>query len=209
MDGSIPQKIKLLIICEGKNTEPSYFKQFRYPATIETIDIEGTGYNTVSLVEYAEKRKQEAKYQHHKVWCVFDADPKAHDPNQLVHFNNAIKKAEALGFNVAYSHQAFEYWLILHFEDHQGGPMHRDLYAAKINKYLKAIDSKVVYDKDRKEVSESFFNIMLAADPKTHESRQVLALKRAKKIYSQYDHQNPAKEESSTTVFKLVWELFE
>jgi hypothetical protein len=35
MDGSIPQKIKLLIICEGKNTEPSYFKQFRYPATIE------------------------------------------------------------------------------------------------------------------------------------------------------------------------------
>ncbi len=207
IEGTILQKIKLLIVCEGKNTEPSYFKQFRYPATIETIDIEGTGYNTVSLVEYAEKRKKESKYLKHKVWCVFDADPKPHDPNQLVHFNNAIKKAEALGYHVAYSHQAFEYWLILHFEDHQGGSMHRDLYREKINKYLKAINPKVVYDKDRKEISESFFNIMLAIDPKTKESRQQLALKRAKKIYDSYDHQNPADEESSTTVFKLVWEL--
>jgi hypothetical protein len=48
---------------------------------------------------------------------------------------------------------------------------------------------------------------MIATDPKTKESRQQLALKRAKKIYDGYDHQNPAKEESSTTVFKLVWEL--
>jgi hypothetical protein len=39
---------------------------------------------------------------------------------------------------------------------------------------------------------------------KTHEE---LAINRAKKIYDSYDHKNPVKEESSTTVFMLVEEL--
>ena len=36
-------------------------------------------------------------------------------------FNNAITIAESNNLGVAYSNQAFEYWIILHFDDHQGG----------------------------------------------------------------------------------------
>ncbi|MGN6417310.1 MAG: RloB domain-containing protein [Pseudobacter sp.] len=32
---------------------------------------------------------------------------------------------------IAYSNQAFEYWLILHFEDHQGGKIDRNDYHKK------------------------------------------------------------------------------
>lgn len=204
---SIPQKEKLLIVCEGRNTEPSYFRQFRYStAKIESIKIIGEGYNTLSLVERAEELKNK-KYPDYEVWCVFDADPKPDNPQQLINFTNAVNKAEALGYGVAYSHQAFEYWLILHFEDHQGGSMDRALYYKKINDYLSAINPKVEYDKDSKLITEGFFTILLATDPKTGKPRQQLAIERAMKIYERYDHVNPANEESSTTVFRLVKKL--
>ncbi len=204
---TIFQREKILIVCEGTNTEPSYFRQFHLPnAVIEKMEVVGTGYNTLSLVEFAEKLKN-SKYPDYEVWCVFDADPKPGNPQQLVNFTNAIKKAEALGYNVAYSNQAFEYWLILHFEDHQGTPMHRDLYYNKINKHIKLINKKAIYDKNSKTVTEDIFNILLGIDNKTKKSRQTLAIERASKIYNGHDHKNPEKEESSTTVFKLVVKL--
>lgn len=54
-----------------------------------------------------------------EIWCVFDADPKPSNPSQIMNFNSAIMLAEKQKFFVAYSHQAFEYWLLLHMDDHQ------------------------------------------------------------------------------------------
>ena len=118
----MPTKLErptILIVCEGENTEPSYFSQFKLStATIKAI---GEGYNTVSLVNRALKLSKEKSYD--QVWCVFDKDDFS-----VNNFNNAITLSEANNFGVAYSNQAFEYWLILHFDDHQGGGMHRDDY---------------------------------------------------------------------------------
>lgn len=45
---ALTEKLSILIVCEGENTEPSYFNQFRITsAKVEPI---GEGYNTVSLV---------------------------------------------------------------------------------------------------------------------------------------------------------------
>ncbi len=41
-------KPSILIVCEGENTEPSYFNQFRI--TSAKVKSVGEGYNTVSLV---------------------------------------------------------------------------------------------------------------------------------------------------------------
>ena len=206
-DAARLQREKILIVCEGKNTEPSYFRQFHSSTTtIETVEIVGEGYNTLSLVERAEYLKNN-KYPDYQVWCVFDADPKPDNPQQLVNFNNAIKKAESLGYYLAYSNQAFEYWLILHFEDHQGSAMDRKLYYDKINKYLTSINHKAYYDKDSKMINERIFNVLLGIDMKTGKTRQQIAIERAKKIYDRYNHTNPASEESSTTVYKLVNKL--
>jgi hypothetical protein len=95
-------------------------------------------------------------------------------------------------------------------EDHQGGAMQRDLYSSKINSYLNQFN--IIYD-ESKIISQAFFDkleTIVYTDRKGNTySRIQMACKRAEKIYDKLDHKNPGKEESSTTVFKLVNELLE
>lgn len=191
------EKPVILIVCEGQNTEKSYFDQFRL--TSARLITLGKGYNTVSLVNEALRLSHEKTYD--KVWCVFDKDDfSAND------FNSAIQIATANGFGVAYSNQAFEYWLILHFEDHQGGPLPRTDYGDKLNGYINSLGANYEADTSKR-VSEELFELLEAPDPKTGTVRRILAISRAKKIYAKYNHASPATEESSTTVFALVEEI--
>lgn len=195
-------KPTILIVCEGENTEPSYFRQFKLStATIKPV---GEGYNTISLVKRAIHLAKENSYD--QVWCVFDADPKPDNPNQTKNFNDAINLADKNGFGIAYSNQAFEYWLILHLDDHQGGAMNRSDYNDKINQLLKPFG--LTYEgENSKIVTDEIFEVLDGIDEKTNKERKRLAILRAEKIYNRLDHSNPAKEESSTTVFRLVEEL--
>jgi hypothetical protein len=191
------QRERMLIVCEGINTEPSYFEKFRLSSA--TIKPVGEGFNTVSLVKRAQKLKDKDNYD--QVWCVFDKDD---FPDK--DFNDAIKLAKKLGFGVACSNQAFEYWLILHFEDHQGAALHRDHYGDKLNAYLNPLESH--YDATgSKAITEDIFDHLMARDPKTGKPRVELAVKRAKRNDDHFDHRNPAAEESSTLVYKLVQEI--
>jgi len=191
------EKPTILIVCEGKNTEPSYFRKFKLStATIKAI---GEGYNTISLVNRASQLSNENKYD--QVWCVFDKDDFS-----LEDFNNAIDIAEAQNFKVAYSNQAFEYWMILHLEDHQGGGMHRDDYDKKLNYLLKPFGIK--YDgQGSKIITEEIFDILEGIDENTNKERVEIAIKRAKRNLKNHEDVSPALAESSTTVFKLVNEL--
>lgn len=190
------EKPTILIVCEGENTEPSYFRQFRLSSA--TIKAVGEGYNTISLVSRAQQLSKEQDYD--QVWCVFDKDD-FHDND----FNNAIAMAQSMEFGVAYSNQAFEYWIILHFEDHQGGGMHRSAYENKINGYLKPLG--VQFDGNSKMITEEIFSILEEVDPKAQTPRIELAISRAKRIYDSLTHHSPAKEESSTAVYLLVEEI--
>ncbi len=193
--------LRLLIISEGVNTEVSYFRQFEQP-TIRVKAV-GTGYNTISLVRRAEQIRvdEAAKGRHYdQVWCVFDKDDFA-----VQDFNEAVRLAEHLfgKGRVAYSNQAFEYWLLLHFLDHQGGAMHRRQYDARLNECLAPYS--VRYEGgDSKLIGSDFFELLLSIDPKTEKPRIRQAIERAERVYEQYSHSSPGHEESSTTVFRLV-----
>jgi hypothetical protein len=192
-------KPAILIVCEGENTEPSYFSRFRLSSA--RIYPVGEGYNTVSLVNRAIALKESFADNYDQVWCVFDKDDySAND------FNQAIAIASANGFGVAYSNQAFEYWLILHFEDHQGGGCHRYDYEEKINGYMLPLGIRF-NGNGRKIVDASIFRLLMGFDLHTGRQRVSLAIERAKRNYAKLDHRSPATEESSTTVFKLVEEL--
>lgn len=175
-----PQKDKkptILIVCEGKNTEPSYFRKFKL-STI-TVEAIGEGYNTISLVERAGQLAQNKDYD--QIWCVFDKDD-----FPVSDFNNAIAIAEAQNFKVAYSNQAFEYWIILHLEDHQGGGMHRDDYDEKINALLKPFG--VSYDgKGSKIITEEIFEILDGIDEKVNKDRAEIAIARATRNLDNHD----------------------
>ena len=201
-EAKILEKPTILIVCEGENTEPSYFRQFKLSSA--TIKPVGEGYNTISLVKRAVQLSKEKSYD--QVWCVFDADPKPDNPKQARNFNDAVILAERKGFGVAYSNQAFEYWIIIHFDDHQGGGMNRSDYNNKINQLLKPFG--LTYDGEgNKIITEEIFEVIEGIDTKTKKERKRLAISRAERNYDLFDHTNIANEESSTTVFRLVTEL--
>lgn len=191
------EKPTILIVCEGENTEPSYFRQFRLStATVKAI---GEGYNTVSLVNRGVQLASKRRYD--QVWCVFDKDDFS-----INDFNNAIQIAKANNFGIAYSNQAFEYWVILHFDDHQGGGMDRNDYDKKINNLLKPF--KLTYDgKGSKVITEEIFELMDSTDETINKNRKDIAIERAKRNLKNHGINNPALAESSTTVYKLVEEL--
>ena len=101
----------ILIVCEGEKTEPNYFRSFNLPSA---PIIEGTGKNTLSLVEEAieirDKKQKELNREVDSTWCVFDKDSFPDD-----NFTNAIDKARANKVQVAYSNESFELWYLLHY----------------------------------------------------------------------------------------------
>lgn len=184
-------KKRILVVGEGVNTEPSYFKQFREPG-LQVVAV-GMGESTRKLVNDIERvqTEQENKigFKFDEVWAVFDKD-------SFTDFEEAIAEARAKGYNVAYSNQAIEYWFILHFRDHQGSALPRTEYAKVLNKLLDEGNAGFHYNPDAKEVSEEMFDFMY---------KQIqFAFDRASRIYhSKFANGNPT-EESVTTVFQLV-----
>lgn len=197
-----PEGQRILIVCEGLNTEPDYFRQFRQHfrlSAAEIVEVGGAG-DTIRVVERAKRENKEGRFD--QTWVVFDKDDFPSD-----YFDNAIHMADASGFGLAYSNQAFEYWLLLHFENHQGGAMHRNQYADKLNEYIKPLGARFD-EKGSKSISSAFFRILMGKDEKMGETRLDLAIKRAEKVLAFHaDKSSPAHAESSTTVFLLAREL--
>ena len=181
-------KQSFLIVCEGEKTEPDYFKAFRMTAA--TVKAVGQAMNTMTLVNKAISIREAdrlKKREYDQCWVVVDKDDfPASD------FNQAIQLAEKNGFRVAYSNQAFEYWFLLHYNLYTG-PIHRNQYKDMLTKL-----TGLQYNK-----TEGFgavmYNLLLA--------RQQQAIKSAEAVLAEISHGNPAEEESSTTVHKLVIEL--
>src|SRR5882762_5965439 len=109
-------RIYFLIICEGEKTEPNYFKGLKRnlpKGTVAVADmtIEGTGRNTLSLVDFTIKYRKNSIQQFDRIWAVFDRDSFTEEQ-----FNNAITRAENHDINCAWSNEAFELWFLLHFQ---------------------------------------------------------------------------------------------
>lgn len=126
---------RILIVCEGKKTEPNYFRAFKalLPTHVVELDIQGEGFNTLSLVEQAQKVRSDrasGDYPFDQVWVVFDRD--SFEPDD---FDNAIHKATADKIECAWSNEAFELWYILHFEYRTTG-MSREEYKGKLTALL-------------------------------------------------------------------------
>lgn len=182
----------VLILCEGEKTEPNYFREFPFNKGKYFVKVEGEGSNTVSLVEDAVNRKNEAiksKTPYHKIWCVFDKD----DFDDK--FNVAIELARKNGIECAYSNESFELWYVLHYEYSQSA-LKRDAYCHKLTTLLQA-EGRGKYKKNRDDI----YKIL--------ESKQSVALRNAKKLLSDVHAKGltPVQMNPCTTVCRLVEEL--
>ena len=76
-------KERILIFCEGKNTEPEYFKAFKLvTATVKTIHVNQG--DALSIIEEAIVQKEFCE-DYDQYWLVFDKDETKDD-----RFNKAI-----------------------------------------------------------------------------------------------------------------------
>ena len=114
---------RILIVCEGRVTEPEYIDVVRVGERINLIQIivDAEGGTPKTLVDRAvEEKKKNARNEfgrYDEVWCVFDVDEHPLIPE-------AKEKAAANGIKVALSNPCFELWLILHFVYHSA-PLNR------------------------------------------------------------------------------------
>jgi hypothetical protein len=111
---------RILILCEGKLTEPTYFSHWRDLLRNSLLDITIDRRSGVpkTLVERAAERKRAAGSEarrrrddnllYDEIWCVFDVDehPRLDEARVQAHDND---------IRVAISNPCFELWLILHF----------------------------------------------------------------------------------------------
>lgn len=201
----IPKRKYFLIVCEGEKTEPNYFESLKQdlPKGVLTscrIDIEGTGRNTISLVQESEKIKErlesETSLVIDKIWVVFDRD--SFEPNN---FNDAINycKLSKPEIGCAWTNEAFELWYLLHFH-YYNTPINRKRYQKLIEGNLQPkIGQGYKYKKNSTEmygILKENGNIELAIKFATK-------LERNFKGQHNYSNQNPC-----TKVHHLVAELF-
>lgn len=64
------RKVRFLIVCEGKKTEPHYFEALvkDYTSTVRDVSIEGEGRATVALVERTQEIKQTLERQNSMIF---------------------------------------------------------------------------------------------------------------------------------------------
>jgi hypothetical protein len=108
---------RFALLCEGKNTEPAYFRALKAIFIDVLIDIkEAVGVpmtiaeQSVQLVAGGKRRRRDSYEEHDEVWAVFDRDQ--HEP-----YDEAVGLCNNKGVKVARSNPCFELWLILHLSE--------------------------------------------------------------------------------------------
>lgn len=145
-----PPRRRLLVVCEGRRTEPDYIRGFERHVRNATVEIEipGERGDPKKVVEIAKERTSEARaaarrsrdafLDFDEVWCVFDRDdhPRFHD---------ACTMARDNGFELAISNPCVELWLLLHFRE-SPGMRHRDELHRMLREFLPDYDKRLDFD---------------------------------------------------------------
>lgn len=112
------KKRTILIVGEGRETEPNYFHGLKreqsvmdhYALTIK----KGNGRSRVQIVQEAVDKKKSCGQTFDEVWCVFDTESLA-STDARQDYNDALQLARRNGIEVAVSNPSFEVWLLAHF----------------------------------------------------------------------------------------------
>ena len=119
-------KDRILIVCEGSETEPNYFnhllRQLRLSSAKVLVVGKECGAAPVSVVDYAiDEIRQAVKNNnpYDQVWCVCDVEIREHHSlnkayDMVATYQSPKKCSTALRMTL--TNPFFEFWYILHFE---------------------------------------------------------------------------------------------
>jgi hypothetical protein len=131
----------ILIVCEGKKTEPLYFKGIRdyKKRTTITIKIQDAGRtDPASIVERTIDERQNLKDDDRwrsgdSAWAVFDGDE--HMERDIKNWRKALLLAEKQKINLAITNPSFEFWYLIHYQD-AFGQMNANAASKKLQKHI-------------------------------------------------------------------------
>lgn len=193
---------RYLIVSEGKKTEPNYFNGLKLKLKVREHDrliyqnvpllkVEGTGFNTISLVEKTQELVRSSKLEFENVYCVFDRDSFSKDD-----FNSAIQKCIKLNFIPLWSNECFELWFLLHFCAINSA-LSRGMIYDKLDRIFKEKRiNKEGYEKN----NENIYNILVKYGDQSKAIANAKALDCC--LDSKYADQNPL-----TKVYLLIESL--
>jgi hypothetical protein len=177
---NLPLRESFIIFCEGE-TEVGYFSSFEKRARFTS------GGNALKVVENAVafKNANEKKYDHY--WVVFDKDETTDQ-----HFTQAIQLAETNDIRAAWSNQAFECWIVMHYREFKH-TCHRNEYEILLKQYIPGYNT-------REKGEEQGRKLHLLTVPLLPG-----AIERAKNGYASFDKALPAaQKQTSTLIYELV-----
>lgn len=195
-----------LIVCEGEKTEPNYFESLKLSLPkgvleLTSIDIDGTGRNTMSIIQEAVKlrKRYEDKYLRSidRVWAVFDRDS-----FPASNFNNAINKGENSKpkVNCAWTNEAFELWYLLHF-NYYNTAIPREHYQKLIEKEINNVSGRTDFRYEKN--STTMFELL------NKYGCQERAIQNSEKLEALYFDRSYADHNPCTKVHILIKELIE
>lgn len=120
---------RILIVCEGKETEPNYFSSFPKMDNVSVVTTGGKGSPSQVVKKALELRDKAKQSPYDAVWAVFDKD-------NFTDFKTAIDTAQGKQIGCAWSNEAFELWFIYHFENPTSAISRND-YGSKIEAHVK------------------------------------------------------------------------
>ena len=190
--------VRFLIVCEGKKTEPNYFKNLvsNNYSEVREEHIAGEGQSTCALVKRAQSLREELERKHglkfDRVWVVFDKD-------DFKDFNEAISLSDEYGFGCAWSNEAFELWYLLHFV-FLDTAINRASYITKLEENIRKHDGYGTYRYEKN--SPNIYQII------TGLGEEALAKRYSARLREKYGDDKDFKTHSPcTTVDFLVDEL--
>lgn len=138
----------VLIVCEGRKTEPNYFTSLRNERKLSSVEVEicgdKCGSAPISVVNCALQKKEEVSISpvqlpYDSIWCVCDVEaPKRHES-----LFRARDKARSNNINFILTNPCFEYWYLLHFKK-----VSRFMNNSEVKKILKKKENLPNYKKN-------------------------------------------------------------
>jgi hypothetical protein len=132
---SRPRKTTVLIVCEGKETEPNYFDGLKRDEPTRrhfAITIKrGKGGSRHQIAQFAVERKNDPSADYDQVWCVMDVE----GPETQEAMQQALSLLNSNSITPAISNPAFEVWMLAHFEKTGSMFLNCDAVIARLNKH--------------------------------------------------------------------------
>lgn len=196
-----------LIVTEGTKTEPIYFKKIidivnnNLPKDSRLkCEICGMGKNTISLVDsvlnlqyFIDKKIGSKIILYEKIFVVFDRDSFSKQ-----NFNRAINLCKKNDYIPLWSNEAFEYWLLLHFNYYNSNLSRLD-YREKIENELKKKNINIKYQKNSEKVIDYIIQ----------KGSLINAINNAKRIHKEMIRSNIKPDEANcmTTMYRFFEEI--